>query len=489
MIFRSLGFDGLLNRGVNDFMMQDNELYEVKNCYSDRIGRLIKTPGYSLSVNGQVINAKSVNFLHNYYDPAAGNSYLLAGSDSGTDYILKYRTTGAWSSVLGTYSGAAGAELSAANYLGKAFIVGHDSGTFLAPATLEGTTYTTSAVTDTDLTNMPKGKFIVRYRDLLYVLNAYVGSTAFPNRAYLSPEPVGLAIPAPAGWNTTTDFIDVGYDDGEYITGGAEAFDRLVIFKNNSIWIYDESSLKKIDDVGCDSYRSIAKINGVLYWFNRRGFWRWTGDLPELISAKAQDIIEAITQTTLGSVVASVFNGFEYRAYIGTVTVEGVTYTNAWFCWDTRKEKCYIRCTYDVAASACEFIEDSKKRMYFGNNNGYVMKFAEKIDGVYGDNGNPIDSFFTTKLIDNDTPESVKQTVKMTVFCENPQGTKIYTSDNLGNFKGESYQVVSKSVDPISTLINGNRYRLKFAENSSNKSWIFNGVSLDTELSETDQNG
>ena len=488
MNFRLLGFDGLLNRGVNDFLMQDNELYEVKNCYSDRIGRLIKTPGYSLSVNGQIVNDKSVNFLHNYYNPATGTSYLLGGSDSGSDYILKYRTTGAWSSTLGTYTSAAGAELSAANYLGKAFIVGHDNGTFLAPATLEGITYTTSTVDDPDLTNMPKGKFIVRYRDLLYVLNTYVGSDPFPNRVYWSPEPVGLAIPSPY-WNTTTDFIDVGYDDGEYITGGAEAFDRLVIFKNNSIWAYDESELKKLDDVGCDSYRSIAKINGVLYWFNRRGFWRWTGNLPELISAKAQDIIEAITPSTLSSVVASVFNGFEYRAFIGTVTVEGVTYTNAWFCWDTRKEKCYIRCTYDTAKSACEYIEDNKKRMYFGNDDGYVMKFAEKIDNTYSDNGQPIDSFFTTKLIDNDVPELSKQTIKMTVFSENPQGLKVYVSDNIGNFKGESYQAVERNIDPISTLINGNRYRLKFAENSINKSWIFNGVTIDTELYETEQNG
>lgn len=478
--FRFLDHSGLLNNGVDDFMMKDNELTECKNCYSDKIGRLIKTPGYSLSYNGQVINAKNVNFLHYYYDPAASVGYMLAGSDSGSDYILKTRTTGAWSSTIGTYSSGAGAEMSAVNYLGKAFIVGYKTGTFLSPATLEATTYTTSSVTDSDLLNMPSGKYIARYRDLIYVANARVSSVNYPNRIYFCNEPISMAIT----WTVATEFIDVGYDDGDEITGVLEAYDRLIIFKRNSIWKYDEAELVKIDDVGCDSYKSIAKVNGTLYWFNRYGFWRWNGGLPELISAKIQDYIEAKSESTLSSVVASVYRGFEYRAFLGTLTVNGTTYANSWFCWDTRTENCYIRCTYDSAYSACEYIESSSKRMYFGNNNGYVMKFANKVDSVYGDNGHEIDSFFSTRFIDNGVPEYKKQATKITIFMENPQGMKIFTSNSDGDFTGRDYQTQNSPVKEIETIIDQKRYKYKFAENGLNKSWIFNGFIIESDLIE-----
>jgi hypothetical protein len=50
------------------------------------------------------------------------------------------------------------------------------------------------------------------------------------------------------------------------------------------MWTYDEENVKKIADIGCDSYKSIKVINGILYWANRDGIWRWAGDLPQLIS-------------------------------------------------------------------------------------------------------------------------------------------------------------------------------------------------------------
>jgi hypothetical protein len=78
------------------------------------------------------------------------------------------------------------------NYLGKTFIVGHKSSTtFLPNATINGTTF---SVADSDITDMPQGKFIVRYRDLLYVLYAKTGGTTYPSRVYYCDEPTAGAI-------------------------------------------------------------------------------------------------------------------------------------------------------------------------------------------------------------------------------------------------------------------------------------------------------
>lgn len=480
-------FDGLANFNTSDFLMKDNELAAGKNVYTNKIGELEKVPGYAKADASQVIDNQSVNFLHTYHRPTTATDYLIAGSDSGTSYILEYRTTGAWTTLSGaTYTSSAGAEMSAANYLDRAFVVGHDSGTFLAPATIAGTTYTTSSGSDTSLTDMPKGKYIVNYRDLLYVLNVDItGDQKYPSRAYYSDEPTAGEI----GWTTpTTSFVDFGYEDGDEITGGAAILDRLIVFKHNSMWRYDEYERKQIAPIGCDSYRSIVAVQSSLYWFNRDGFWRWSGGYPELISFKMQPMIDAIVQTTLGNVVATVHDGFEYRAFVGDVTFGGNTYTNTWFCFDTRTEKQYLRCTADVAKSAVVYTEESIKRAYFGNDDGFVMKFAKDIDAVYADNGNPIASFFTTKAFDYGEPENTKTTSHLTFFSENPQGMRFAVEkDNSGEFKNGQGQVLKKNIESADVLLSGHRHRYKFSENGTNKSWRFYGFVIEADIKETEK--
>ncbi|HZK00805.1 MAG TPA: hypothetical protein VFC79_12390 [Tissierellaceae bacterium] len=42
---------------------------------------------------------------------------------------------------------------------------------------------------------MPSGRYIVRYRDLPYVLYTKIGSDIYPSRAYYPAAPVNMAIP------------------------------------------------------------------------------------------------------------------------------------------------------------------------------------------------------------------------------------------------------------------------------------------------------
>lgn len=535
--------DGLLNAGVSDFLMLNNELSACKNVWVNKIGRLEKVPGYSkcityvsssispsaspslsfsssispsvsppnsispsislsispsaspsisLSISppnsvspsvspsaspsdSQVIDNQSVNFLHNYYDTANRVNYLLATSNEGSDLTLKYRTTGNWStinSISTTWDTYTNAMPDMENYLSRTFIVGYKSGTdFLPNATINGTTFATSD--GTNLTDMPQGKFVVRYRDLLYVLHAKVSSTVYPSRVYYSDEPAAGAI---AWTGLTTKFIEFGYDDGDSITGGVEALDRLVVFKTNSMWKYDESSVEQIADIGCDSHRSIKKVNKILYWYNRDGFWRWRGGQPELISAKAQPFIDAMDQTTLTNVIAVPYNAFEYRAFIGTVTVDGIIYNNAWFCWDTRREKCYIRCTYHIAKSACVYSENGVRRAYFGNDDGFVFKFATKVDSIYSDDGNQIDSFFITKNLDYGAPEVKKIVNNMTVFTKYAAGMKVAVDvDNREEYNEANTQIIKKNIDELKFVANGNRYRYRFYQKGLGKSWQFEG--------------
>lgn len=489
---RYTNFDGLQNSNTNDFLMGKDEVIATKNVWTYKLGRLEKVPGYELGSSSQVINNESPNYLHWYYDTTNRVDYLLATSTEGSDLTLKHiapdkgTPVTTWTTATGiaaTWDGKADALPDMENYLGKAFIVGYISGTtFLPSATIDVLTFNAS---DSDITDMPRAKYIVRYRDLLYVLHAQTGGSIYPSRAYYCDEPSAGAI----GWTgIATRFVEFGYDDGDQITGGAEALDRLIVFKERSMWKYDESERKKIADVGCDSYRSIKKVGNVLYWFNRHGFWRWRGAQPELISAKAQNYIDAINQTALNDVVAVEYNGFEYRGFIGDVTVDGYTYNNAWFCWDTRKETCYIRCTFNKVKAASKFKVASKERAYFSDDDGYVYRFNTKVDGIYADNGNEIDSFFITQAYDHGVPEDTKHTNHMTVFSKHGEGLKCAVDINKNNsFDNTNIVQFDKNIGHADMAASGNRYRYKFYEKSDAKSWEFEGFAIATDVKEHEE--
>ena len=486
---RYTNFDGLINSNTSDFLMRDNELIAAKNVWTYKLGKLEKVPGTTETASGSVGTDAEVTGLHWYFDTSDRVDYLLGIATKGDDLTMEFIAPNkevpitSWTSIEGLstdWDGYADSIADMENYLGKTFVVGHqEDTTFLPSGTVNGVDFSDA---DQDIFDMPQAKFIVRYRDLLYVLHTKLDDVVYPSRAYYSDEPVDGGI----GWTSTdTNFIEFGYDDGDEITGAAEVLDRLIVFKERSMWKYDESERKKIADYGCDSHRSIQKINNVLYWFNRYGFWRWAGAYPELISAKMQNYIDAIDQANINNVISVQYDGFEYRAFIGDVTVDGTDYTNTWFCWDVRKETSYIRCTSEPAYSASLFKIDSKVRSHFGNDDSSVFTFANKVDNVYADNGEEIDSFFITKAYDHGAPEDVKHTNHMTVFSRYGEGIKCSVDINNNNsFDNTDVTSFDKNIGHADILSSGNRYRYKFYEKSYNKSWEFEGFVIRTEIKE-----
>ena len=485
-----LKFDGLLNQAVSDFEKSPNDLSACKNCYEYQIGKLEKVPGYSKIFASQPAgnNITDIKYLHYYhYSPSLIDYFIAVGSDTVTNVsvIYAYNPQGVESWAIPTGSTETDTYLfSMATYLDKAFGVSFldttgSSTTFGTPFRILGITYSTQ---DSDLTDMPQGKYVVVHKDLLYVLNAKTGGTHYPSRAYYCDEPTAGTI----DWTTATSFVSFGQNDGDQITGGISAFDKLIVFKHFSMWLYDEDSARKQANVGCDSYRSIIDIFGVPYWFNRQGVWRWAGAQPQLVSNKVQKFIDAIDQTKLNETIG-VQHEFEYRVFIGDVTVEGYAYTNTWLCFDTRREKWYIRCTYNNIKSAASYIKNDKKRAYFGTDNRYIMKFATKVDEIYDDDGNEIDSFFITNNLDHGAPSLIKHSNHLTLFSQYTQSMKIAVdTDNNNTYTENLGQILDKNVNEIDISSSGYRYRYKGYEKSKAKSWEFEGMVINTDIKESE---
>lgn len=469
-------FNWLLNVGAWDFLKPTNELASCKNVQEDEVWILKKVPWYTKATAWQVASTSgNVTYLSQYYQPSTNTLRMLAGVVSWSNLVLNYRTT-AWWSNLTTLTWDWAKLISSVNYLDRTFIAGWaiSSSSFITPATVLWTTY---ATTDwTNLTSMPMGRYLVKHNDLLYVLYAYESGTLYPSRAYFCWNPTAWAIT----WTPATDFLEFGQDDWDEITGWASSNNKLVVFKQNSMWTWDESNKRQVADIGCDSHRSIQQVNWILYWFNRLWIWRWDWGIPQLISQKVQKFIDWINVSSFTDVIATK-DWLEYRLFIWDVTVNGYTYTNTWIVFDARREKFYIRCTYHPVKSVCEYTEAMNRRSYFGGNSWYVYKQSKYVDNIFADDWNEIDWFFETNALDFTIPHIIKHVPHVHIYTKNNAWMVCaIDADKKWTFDAWRFQINNSNVSSNDIDVSAYRYWFKFLWKDASKPFEFEGFVVET---------
>lgn len=135
-------------------------------------------------------------------------------------------------------------------------------------------------------------------------------------------------------WDLTNDWFDVNPDDGDEITALENNGNRLLIFKHRALyrWTFGQVDPDRVIGTGTDSQESV-KTNfdlGITFFANQRGVYAYTGNRPKLISRKIQPFIDAVSNWT------TVYGGVDndhYYLYVGTMTVDGRTYTKTVLCY------------------------------------------------------------------------------------------------------------------------------------------------------------
>ncbi|MFA5340670.1 MAG: hypothetical protein WC332_02730, partial [Clostridia bacterium] len=219
---------------------------------------MLKDTGYSRVGDVSSAGAKPITGLFDWR-PAGGTQRILRtkNDDTGANMTLQYNNAGTWTNINvgSSWDAYEDCKVEMENFIGYCFFVGYDAtdNVFLPVASLTGTTFSTS----TNVTNMPMGKYIVRYRDKLYVLNCKISSTVYPYSVYASEIPSAGTL----AWTPTQ--INTGY--GEEITGGAVNWDKLLVFTDSRAYVYDGSSMKKAWDRG--AFHRTIKNNGQMMVF------------------------------------------------------------------------------------------------------------------------------------------------------------------------------------------------------------------------------
>lgn len=180
------------------------------------------------------------------------------------------------------------------------------------------------------------------------------------------------------------NWFDVATNDNNVITGLGENNDRLLVFKQDSLFRFNpppSASLVKIKGVpGTTSQESVVNINEHTYYFHRTGIWRTNGVTAELLSRPIQDYIDAISPDSYSTCVAwrTGPNLEIYRVYVGNMTDidNNISVTRGFIDFDTITEKVSIgNLPYGVTAST-ELVEGNNRVVYLGTDD----------DSVYLDN-------------------------------------------------------------------------------------------------------
>ena len=451
-------------------------LYLMDNVVTTyKLGAIMKRPGYK-NIGTALEAGKSITGLHNFRQSASVQKMLATVNDSGSDDTQLFYSTGTtWTEVAAAetaWANKANINVEMADFDSYCYFVGWGSTDgFIAPRTLTGTTLGT-----TNTTSMPNAKFILRYRDRLYILNTDISGTATPYRTYFSSVPSGGTI----SWDTTNDFIDVDYS--EALSGGGSNWDRLVLFTEYSAYMYNQSEFKKVWDVGCSAHRTIKNSGGYMIWADRDGVWMSTGGRPENVSGRVKDFVQFSNMTGAFAEVVDE----EYHLYIGSVTVNGVSYTNCSLVLNIPTMTWRVHEYADTMTIFAKFYASGQDHLWMGDNSGDVHELGKFTDSTIltSDDGSDIISWFQTGGITLGAISQVKQINKIIAYADRAQGVdlkaRVIDNNTLALTEFKKLGQLEKYINEYQTRPNsGHILQIEGTESGQLPYWSMFGFSVD----------
>lgn len=321
-----------------------------------------------------------------------------------------------------------------------------------------------------DVANFPVTKVAVILKSRVLA----IGNSTNPCRVYESSLPSAGAV----SWTSGNRNVDVEINDGAgSLTSVTSNGFVSILFKERAMYRYDGDSLQKISCVGTTCHESvITDSEGVTYFFgqgsNNVGFYATTGGYPKKISRPIQKWVDAISGSFYASVAAET-DGKSIGWSVGSVVIEGTTYTNAWLVYNISDRSWSCRNYADRFMVFSQYIDSSGDIWTVGGDtDGYV----QKIDVGNTDNGTAIasevefgDMFFQGR-------GRLKRIPQLIGHARNMQGLTLKMRvdgviKNVGGMKSPDTRFNSLDLE-------GRRFNLMLSCSNSNEPFIFEGITI-----------
>lgn len=467
-LVRLLDQSGGMKARVSRFLTNDNESELLVNVNDYTIGALTKRPGYTIA--GSSLGSADIVGMTTYHQPTTNTDRILAVLNGSTLY---YSTGSTFSPVSGG-SLTGNVDYNFANYLDRCYAVGERNGTYSNPGYVLGTTW----VGDN---TVPQCKFIQTFLSRLYAINVKLNGLVYADRFYYTTVPNASGV---FTWDTSATSQQFEVIPGETIKGTSTSNNQLLLFTDQNLYRWDTTQLVLVDNTGTVANNTIQNIGAYTFNVSRRGVQIYSGGVSKKISNPIQRVFDAVTQANLAGSTSSTDGIDNYNWFIGSLTYDGVTYTNVSLQYTLSTNSWFINSWADTFNTFTVFTDSSGiQRVYGGTKTtGTIMKFAQPVDNVFSDNGSPIGAKILSKKYDFGAPEDQKRINQVITFMTRAVGAKIRFRfwNPLGPETWQSEVEINKQIQKHTVSPNeGHFLQFEISESSTLPSFIFEGIVVD----------
>ena len=454
-------------QSVSDSLLPRNAVRKAINCVFDSPRGALAGRLGSTVVGSNLTN--TIRGLYNFRDAGTGSNHRLIVTDNGG---ITYYLNGA--TFTSTLSGDTAALKT--RFVTFLDVVVRVNGTDTAKS-WNGDTGTAWVTTGgpLDVANWPATSMATIFNSRVYA----AGDSSNPDTLYYSSIPSAGAI----SWTSGNGSLQVNPNDGDNgITGLGTNGTVLLAFKRNSLYRWDGSSTfaNKVISVGTSSHESIAAHDsGWVYFFgtgkNSVGVYRTTGGYPQKISRNIEQWMEAISSSSYDNVSAFCDDDHYYMS-VGSVTVNGVTYSNAWFVYTISLQCWHIENRATAFRVFAPFINSSSAITIVG---GDTSGNVQTINSGTTDNGTAISAECEFAPITFTTRGRTKSLSSVITYSPFYQGLGFFLKTDSRDFT--EIGTITKPEQRFSLLafqggmFRGNRFFPKISVADSHTAWQFDG--------------
>lgn len=410
-------FNAGLNSSSGPLGLSNNESSSLQNIDFNKFGSIKKRSGYTPANTSAISGSPQVAGLH-FFELSTGTRYLVATAGAKLFQWNASSITGAPTDITDSLTITAGSLVDSATFRDTALFT---NGTDL-PWKWTGSG---NAAAMTVPTNLTKAKFVKIFQNYTFLANVTVDSVTYGSRVYYSN------INSISSW-TDSDFVDVSRDDGQSITGLKALGDKLVIFKDRSIWIAQFTGNADVpftfsptnSPVGCVSHFSIQKIDNGLIFLSWDGLYFFDG----FNAYKISDRINSTFTTDMNPLkfvnAVSCYQATKNRYWLA-ITATGGTTNSRVITWTRAETTTGITDAFGVykginASSLSITYPDGVTEVpYFGDYSGFVYKADTGLDDYPLNVQTAIDAYYYTNWISYDDLVSQKGTLAVDVYYQN----------------------------------------------------------------------
>lgn len=375
--------DILLNGGLNStggpLSLRDNESSDLQNVDFNKFGSAVKRNGYTTLNSSALTSSPDIDGLHWYEFNSSGVITRFAITVAGDKVYKMDALDGTWDDITGSLTITAGNHVDFENFLNEMYATNNAD----VPFKWTGSGNASAMTVPTGLTD---AKFVKQFNNYLFLANVQVSGTRHASRLYWSN------LKDTGTW-TATDFIEVSKDDGQEISGLRVLGDRLVVFKQRSIYnifftgdpdipFVLPGGGKANSEVGCVAPFSIQDVENGLVFLSSDGFYYYDGLNSFRISDKITSVIIGYNTQGFGEAVS--VNQKNKNRYWCAIQSSGQNENDKVLVWDYFNNAWSVYDNIDICSLAIFYVNGIEERLYFGDYSGFVYR------GDTGTNDNPL---------------------------------------------------------------------------------------------------